>query len=43
MTIKDFQYANLSQKQLDDLLNVEKEINGTTTDPVYIIAFRKED
>ncbi len=45
MTTKDkkFQYANLNQQQLKELLSAEDNINGQTTDPVYLIAFRKED
>jgi len=42
-TPKDFQFAMLNQEQLKDLLAAEDKINETTTDPVYLLAFRKED
>gem|GEM_PF-6481004 len=40
---KDFNFANLNQQQLKELLSAEDNINQETTDPVFVIAFRKPD
>jgi len=38
----DFKFAHLNQQQLKELLSAEDNINQETTDPVYVIAYRKE-
>lgn len=39
---KNFKVANLNQQQLKELLSAEDNINQETTEPVYVIAYRKE-